>query len=184
MIAKIKLTGNFTSTPTKQENHPMSQRSKLLAVFVAALASFGVLTSSVQASQNQSADEAAIRKVVKQLEDGWNAHDGKAFAAPFANDADYVVVNGMKFKGKEAIETGHTQIFTTIYKDSHNVGTIKSIRFLRPDVAIVHVEWNLEFSMGGETRKASAMNTMVMAKEGGKWNIAAFQNTPIQPQGR
>jgi uncharacterized protein (TIGR02246 family) len=162
----------------------MTQRSKLLAVFIAAFASFSVLTSNAHASHNQSADEAAIRQVVKQLEDGWNAHDGKAFAAPFATDADYVVVNGMKFKGRDAIAAGHTQIFTTIYKDSHNVGTVKSIRFLRPDVAIVHIEWNLEFNMGGETRKAQAMNTMVMAKDGGKWNIAAFQNTPIQPQGR
>jgi uncharacterized protein (TIGR02246 family) len=168
----------------KKENHSMSQRSKLLAMFIVACVSLSVLASNVQAAQNSSADEAAIRQVVKQVEDGWNAHDGKAFAAPFALDADYVVVNGMKLKGREGIETGHTQIFTTIYKDSHNVATVKGIRFLRPDVAVVHVEWNLEFSMGGEKRKGQAMNTMVMTKEGGKWSIAAFQNTPVQPQGR
>jgi len=162
----------------------MSQRAKLLALFVVAFASFGVQASSAQESQNSSGDEAAIRQAVKQVEDGWNAHDGKAFAAPFAADADYVIVNGMTLKGREAIEAGHTQIFTTIYKDSRNAATIKSVRFLRPDVAIVHVEWNLEFKAGGEARQGHAMNTMVMAKEGGKWHIAAFQNTPIQPPGR
>jgi len=51
-------------------------------------------------------------------------------------------------------------------------------------VAIVHVEWNLEFRAGGETRKGHAMNTMVMTRDGGKWSIAAFQNTPIQAEGR
>ena len=158
----------------------MSQRSKFLALFIVAFVSVCVPVSKGQAAQNSSADEAAIRQVVKQVEDAWNAHDGKAFAAPFATDADYVVVNGMMLKGREAIEAGHTQIFTTIYKESHNVGTVKSIRFLRPDVAIVHVEWNLEFKAGGEARKGHAMNTMVMAKEGGKWSIAAFHNTPIQ----
>ncbi len=162
----------------------MSLRSKLLAIFIVAFASFGVPVSKAQASQDSGADEAAIRQIVKQVEDGWNAHDGKAFAAPFATDADYVVVNGNYIKGREAIAAGHTQIFTTIYKESHNVGTVKSIRFLRPDVAIVHIEWNLEFSMGGETKKSRAMNTMIMAKEGGKWSIAAFHNTPVQPQGR
>ena len=162
----------------------MSQRTKLLALFIMAFASFSVLVNSAQAQQSSSGDEDAIRQIVKQVEDAWNAHDGKAFAAPFATDADYVVVNGMKLKGREAIETGHTQIFTTIYKDSHNVGTVQGIRFLRPDVAIVHVEWNLEFKAGGETRKGHAMNTMIMAKDGGKWNIAAFHNTPIQPPGR
>jgi uncharacterized protein (TIGR02246 family) len=161
----------------------MSLRSKSLALFIAAFAFFGVPMNSARAAQSSSADEAAIRQVVKQVEDAWNAHDGKAFAAPFAADADYVVVNGNYIKGRDAIEAGHTQIFTTIYKNSHNVGTVKSIRFLRPDVAIVHVEWNLEFSMGGETKKSHAMNTMIMAKEGGKWSIAAFHNTPVQPQG-
>lgn len=162
----------------------MSHRANLFVIAVAALVLCGVQSVSAQTSQNSGADESAIRQVVQQLQDGWNAHDGKAFAAPFASDADYVVVNGMKIKGREDIEKGHTGIFTTIYKDSHNVGTIRGVRFLRPDVAVVHVEWNLEFRMGGETKKGHAMNTLVMTKEGGKWSIAAFQNTPIQEQGR
>ncbi|MBA2493491.1 MAG: SgcJ/EcaC family oxidoreductase [Acidobacteria bacterium] len=130
-----------------------------------------------------SKDEAAIRANVEQMETGWNAHDGKAFAAPFAEDADYVVVNGMHTKGKDAIEKGHIGIFTTIYKDSRNAATIKSIRFLRKDIAVAHVEWNLEFRVGGEMKRGNAISTMIMIKDNGKWSIAAFQNTPIQPQG-
>ena len=130
-----------------------------------------------------SGDETAIRANVKQMETGWNAHDGKAFAAPFAADADYVVVNGMHAKGRNEIEKGHTGIFTTIYKDSRNAATIRSVRFLRKDVAVVHTEWNLEFTVGGEMRKGHALSTMIMTKQNGKWSIAAFQNTAIQPQG-
>ena len=128
-----------------------------------------------------SKEESAIRQIVKQVEDGWNAHDGKAFAAPFADDADYVVTNGMFSKGKNSIEEGHTRIFSTIYKDSRNAATVKSIRFLRSDVAVVHIEWNLEFRVGSETKKTQAMNTMFMTKENGKWSIAAFHNTYIAP---
>ena len=131
--------------------------------------------------QQSSAAETAIRRVVQQVEDGWNAHDGKVFAAPFASNADYVVVNGMKISGRDAIEKGHAQIFSTIYKDSKNKATVKSVRFLRPDVAVAHVEWNLEFRLGGETKKAVAMNSMVLTKEGSEWTIASFHNTPIQP---
>ncbi|MEK6302907.1 MAG: SgcJ/EcaC family oxidoreductase [Acidobacteriota bacterium] len=160
----------------------MSQRAPLFTLFAIAFVSLVVQTSNAQAPRTSSGDEAALRQVVQQVQDGWNAHDGKAFASPFASDADYVVVNGMKVKGREDIESGHTAIFTTIYKDSHNVATVKSIRFLRPDVAVVHVEWNLEVSKGGE--KGHALNTMVMTKEGGKWIIAVFQNTPIRAQGR
>jgi uncharacterized protein (TIGR02246 family) len=162
----------------------MSRRRNLFAVAILAL-TFASLPASnyAQTPSTANTDEAAIRQVVKQVEDAWNVHDGKAFAAPFATDADYVVVNGMYAKGRQAIEGGHTAIFTTIYKDSRNVATVKSVRFLRPDVAVAHVEWNLEFKMNGETKKGHAMNTMILTKEGGKWSIAAFQNTPIQPEG-
>jgi len=136
-----------------------------------------------ETTSKTSKDEMAIRANVRQMETGWNAHDGKGFAVPFAADADYVVVNGMHAKGRDEIEKGHTGIFTTIYKDSRNVATIKSVRFLRKDVAVVHTEWNLEFRAGGETRKGHALSTMIMTKDKGKWNIAAFQNTWIQPQG-
>lgn len=161
----------------------MSQRSSFFILSLLALIAISAVTGAAQTPQSASADETAIRQIVQQLQDGWNAHDGKAFAAPFATDADYVVVNGQKLKGREAIEKGHTGIFTTIYKESHNVGTVLGVRFLRPDVAVAHVEWNLEFTAGGQTRKGRALNTMVMTKEGGKWSIAAFHNTPIQDQG-
>ena len=161
----------------------MSRRIRVLALAIIVLGSFGIDKASARTPQTSNADDDAIRAIVQQLQDGWNAHDANAFAAPFA-DADYVVVNGMYIKTRETIEKGHAGIFSTIYKDSHNVGTVKSIRFLRPDVAVAHVEWNLEFRVGPETKKAKAMSTMVLTKESGKWAIAAFQNTPVQTEGR
>ncbi len=160
----------------------MSQLKKCftLAAVVLALA----LSGKAQTSQKMSRDETAVRQIVQQVQDGWNAHDGKGFAAQFNADADYVVVNGMHLNGRDAIEKGHTGIFTTIYKDSRNIATIKSVRFLRKDVAVVHVEWNLEFNAGGKTQKGHALNTMIITKDKGKWGIAAFQNTPIQMETR
>ena len=163
----------------------MSQRINLLAVFVVALMLVNVHVSDAQPSQKMSKDETAIRKVVQQVQDGWNAHDAKTHAAAFAPDADYVVVNGSHDKGREEIQARHTQLFSGIYKNSHNIATIKSVRFLRPDVAVVHTEWNLLHDLSdSETRKGHALNTIVMTKEKGKWSIAAYQNTPIRAEGR
>lgn len=159
----------------------MKMSGKIFAAILITIcaATLGFAQEKTSATQ----DENAVRQIVKSVENGWNAHDGKAFAAPFASDADYVIVNGMHIKGRDAIEKGHVGIFTTIYKDSRNAATIKSVRFLRPDVAVVLVEWNLEFKANGETRKGHAMNTMIITKDNGKWSIAAFHNTPIMPQG-
>jgi uncharacterized protein (TIGR02246 family) len=162
----------------------MSRQFTFLGAAILVLTFVYIQSGHAQTSQDSKSDEAAIRKVVQQVQDGWNAKSGEAFAAPFAADADYVVVNGLKLKGRDLIAKGHMSIFLTIYKDSHNVATVQSIRFLRPDVAVVHVEWNLEFRLNEKTEKGHAINTMVMTKDGGKWRIAAFQNTSIQPPGR
>lgn len=162
----------------------MSKRIQILTALALVFISLAAQASRAQTPSKSKSDEATLRQMVQQLQDGWNAHDGIAFTAPFAADADYVVVNGLKLKGKDAIEKGHTRIFATVYKDSHNVVTIQGIRFLRPDVAVVHVEWNLEVRTDGKLETGHSINTMVMTKDGGKWSIAAFHNTPIRADAR
>ena len=61
------------------------------------------------------------------------------FAKPFAKDTDYFVINGMYIKGGATIESAHQRIFDTVYKVTTLSLTVKQIRFLRPDVAVVHV---------------------------------------------
>ena len=131
----------------------------------------------VPAQKSQNADEAAIRENVKYLETGWNTKSGAVFAKPFAEDADYVVINGMYIKGRKVIETAHQQILDTIYKDTTVTLNVKQIRFLRPDVAVAHVEAHRK----GPTKELTqdAFLTFVMTKEKEGWTIAAFQNTGI-----
>ena len=137
-----------------------------------------LLTFSIQAAaqQNHTVDEIALRDAVKQLENGWNIHSGAAFAKPFAEDADYVVINGRYIKGRAVIEKAHQQIFDTIYKDTTISLTVKDIRFLRADVVVVHVEGTRN---GPGPDQYRAMMTLTMTKEKDGWQIAAFQNTSV-----
>lgn len=132
---------------------------------------------TLQAQNSPNVDEVAIRQNVKQLETGWNTKSGAVFAKPFAEDADYVVINGMYLKGRTAIEAAHQRIFDTIFKDTTVALKVKQIRFLRPDVAVVHVEGHRD----GPTRELvqDALVTLVMTKENGAWTVAAFQNTAV-----
>ena len=141
------------------------------------LIAFLMIVSIVNAQDSRSTDEAAVREQVKQMETGWNTKSGADFAKPFAEDADYVVINGMHLKGRAAIAAGHQQIFDTIYKDTKITLAIKQIRFLRPDVAVVHVNAHRE----GPTKEltADALLTLVTTKEKHGWTIAAFQNTQV-----
>ena len=124
-------------------------------------------------------DEAAIRENVRQMEAGWNAKSGAQFAGPFAADADYVVINGMYIKGREAIAEGHQRIFDTFYRESTLSLSVKRVRMLRPDVAVVHVTGTNKTPHGAETQVSEAIITLVMTKESGAWKIAAFHNTEV-----
>ena len=125
----------------------------------------------------RSPDEVAIHENVKQMETGWNTKSGASFAKPFAADADYVIINGMYIRGYNAIEKAHQQIFDTIYKDTTLTLNVKQIRFLRPDVALVHVSGHRNSPQ--PHLKAEATLVMVMTKNDGSWKIASFQNTPV-----
>ena len=125
----------------------------------------------------RSPDEVAIQEIVKQMETGWNTKSGASFAKPFAADADYVIINGMHIRGYDAIAKGHQEIFDTIYKDTTLTLIVKQIRFLRPDVALVHVSGHRNSPQ--PHLRAEATLVMVMTKNDGSWKIASFQNTQV-----
>ncbi|HEU4596579.1 MAG TPA: SgcJ/EcaC family oxidoreductase [Pyrinomonadaceae bacterium] len=155
--------------------------NRMIFVALAALAALQ-LSVAAQASGQPSGsdDDAAIRENVRQLEAGWNSKSGALFAKPFAEDADYVVINGLHIRGREAIGAGHQQIFDSFMKETTLALTVKQTRYIRPDVAVVHVGAHLKAPKAAEgAREADAAITLVMSKEKSGWQIVAFQNTQV-----
>jgi uncharacterized protein (TIGR02246 family) len=122
-------------------------------------------------------DRAALEHIVEQLETAWNALDGAAFAAPFADDADFVNVRGEHFRGRPAIAAGHAGIFGTIYAGSVNQYTVEAARLLRSEVALVHVHSRLDVPGGPLAGRHEARFSLVCTRERDGWRIAAFHNT-------
>lgn len=153
----------------------LSVAAILFFVFVNPADAFSQTTNTA----NESDMPKAIAAAARQMETGWNTKSGAAFAQPFAEDSDYVVINGMHIKGRAAIAAGHQGIFDTVYKDSTLSLTLENVRLLRPDVALAHVRSELRVTHGETTQTGSARITLVLTKSGHKWEIAAFQNTRI-----
>jgi uncharacterized protein (TIGR02246 family) len=118
--------------------------------------------------------------LVKGLEEAWNAGDGTGFAAPFAEDADFVNVLGMHARGRDAIAEGHDLIFRTAYAGSRVSYTVEAARLLRPDVALVHVYAGLDIPGGPMAGHHEARPSLVLTHDGGEWRIASFHNTFIR----
>lgn len=123
-------------------------------------------------------DRALLADVVRRLEAAWNAMDGAAFAAEFAEDADFVNVRGEHVRGAAAIAAGHAAIFSSIYAGSTNAYALEAARLLHPDVALVHVGARLQVPRGPLAGQHLARFSLVLTRAAHGWRIAAFHNTP------
>lgn len=104
----------------------------------------GLLITQARTKADSSAtDKAAIRKIISDGTEAWNRGDAKAYSQHFQENGGFTNMLGMVFCGRKGFEERHAEIFGTILKGSTLQQTIRKIRFVRPDVAVVDVdtEW-------------------------------------------
>lgn len=125
-------------------------------------------------------EERPLHEIVEKLEAAWNTSDSAAWAALFAEDADFIHILGGHYNGRADIEHGHRVIFDTIYKGSRNKLTVQKVRMLRPDVALVFLLAELKWHLAGAEQKLQSRPTLAaQRKDTGPWEIVAFQNTVV-----
>ena len=157
---------------------------KTLALAVLAsifLASSGhtLAGENVQASVNT--EEAAVRKFVLQEIERWNSN-GPLMAERYTADSDYVDVYGGWTKG---LANRKNKSNSPRLKNSKITLIDLHIRFIRPDVAIVHQTHDMSGKRGPngeELPTERQLSTRVLVKERGKWVQTAFQNTIVRPE--
>jgi len=127
-------------------------------------------------------DRQSIENVVRAFGEHWNRHDMEAFAQLFTEDAEFVNVVGLWWKGREAIKRAHVATHANMFRNSRlRIGDV-AIRFVKPDVAIARSLWELTGHVGpsGEAlpgRKGILLNLVVGID--GKWRIIDSQNTDV-----
>ena len=114
----------------------------------------------------------------------WNAHDMKALAELFTEDADFVNVAGMWWKGRAHIQTMHERSHAAKFKDTMLVETNTTVRMLRPDVAVLHFKWELSGELNPDGKPAITRHGVmhiVAVKQANGWRIVSAQNTNAMP---
>jgi len=140
------------------------------------------LTFTVRGQSKVEADEQAIVALMDRFMDAWNRHDAKAFAAVFAEDADFTNWRGTGASGRSRIEEFHAPMFASIFKNSHLKYTSIESRFIRPDVAAVDVRWEMTGVMdaqGNSRPDRLGLLNFVMAKNDGQWQILVMHNLDL-----
>ncbi len=137
---------------------------------------------SEKTTANHSADEAAVRGLYQELMDGWNRGSGDAFAAVFTEDGDLVAFDGTHFEGRAEIAPFHQELFDKWLKGTRLVGKVKGVRFLGPDVAVMHAVGGTVMRGKSEpSPERDSIQTLVAVRQNDEWHLAAFQNTRLRP---
>ena len=155
-------------------------KSKLirLAGMVVVCASISAWHCAARA-QSQ-ADEAAVRNIPKAFAAAWAKHDGEQLARIMAEDVDFVDVAGDWLRGRADFALYHSRLLSVRFKEATITPLEISVRFLRPDLAVLHWSWRVEgdrnFDMTPRKPRFGIF-TMIAEKRGAEWLVTVAQNT-------
>jgi uncharacterized protein (TIGR02246 family) len=90
------------------------------------------------------ADEEALRKLPQTHCDAWNKHDAHELAKLMADDGDFMTVATVYLHGRADYEKFHVRLLSRRFRTSTFMPVETSVRFLRPDMGVVHWSWTTE----------------------------------------
>jgi uncharacterized protein (TIGR02246 family) len=132
------------------------------------------------ADAQTNSDEAAVRHVPQAFADAWATHDGHQLGMIMSNDVDFVNVGGDWLHGRADFETYHSRLLSGRFKESNLMPRDTVVRFLRPDLALLHWSWEIAGDRNEDLslrKPRMGIFTMVVEKRSGKWLVVAAQNT-------
>jgi len=153
-------------------------------IAVALLVVFLTSGSAVAAPLSKT-DDAAVRKLVADIEKSWNTHDMKLLATLFREDAEFVNVVGLHWRGRDAIVKAHAVFHETMFKDCRLKTDSIQIRSIGPENAIAVVTTTQDrFTTpdGHVMPKGQTKQTYVFEKGSDGWTIVHGQNVRIDAE--
>ena len=154
---------------------------------ILAIALAATIAAMPQGMPQPSSDEIAIRNSIQEEITAWNAGDAVAYSRHFAADGTFTNVRGQFFTGRQAFIDRHDFVFKGQFHGSTLKQDIVSVKFVRPDVAVVEVLTSVtgiqKLSPGTNTDDKGRLRTrllQVIVKDGGEWKIVAYHNVDVK----
>jgi uncharacterized protein (TIGR02246 family) len=158
----------------------ISSRLKM-ALAISLFFAFSAALVWAQMPSKMDSDSAAIKQCVAAWEDAWNRHDAHATATAYVEDGDFSSTTGVPSHGWKDLEAHYNEIFTTFLKDAHRTDTVRSIRFLTPEIASVDIDWQMT---GAKTRdgkdipiRKGLLTWVVTKQHNGQWMITIYHES-------
>ena len=121
---------------------------------------------------------SATRDLYDRLIEAWNKRNARDYALLFASNGSIVGFDGSQVNGQTEIG-GHVSEIFSHHQTASYVRIVRDVRTIASDVALLRA--NVGMVPPGKddiNPEMNAVQSMVAARKGGKWEIALFQNTP------
>jgi uncharacterized protein (TIGR02246 family) len=144
--------------------------------------SLALLCPALAVAADAQSFDGEVGQLLSQLQAAWAAGDGTAYAAAFAEEADFVPFFGIHLHGRQAIAGAHQGAFDTALKGTRLWLKVESIRPIADGVVVVHTVGAV-IDPGSEATdpKPTSRQSFVLVRRDGGLVVEAFQNTVIQP---
>lgn len=110
----------------------------------------------------------------------WNAHDMKAFANLFSEDADYVNAYGDWWRGREALHAKNSEAHGSYYARTRMRTEAPVMRAIADKMVLLQARWILHGDTRAKRDERHGFVTLVMTKDEDRWRIRLAQNTERQ----
>jgi uncharacterized protein (TIGR02246 family) len=141
-------------------------------------------------SAQTASDESAVRTIVQDEIAAWNRGDAVAYSRHFAADGTFTNITGQFFTGYDAFLKQHEVIFEGRFKQTRLQQDIVSLKFVRPDVAVVEVLTSVAGAVSAQLAQGTSADAtgrlrtrllQVVVKERGEWKVIAYHNVDVKP---
>ena len=122
--------------------------------------------------------EKATRELYQRLIEAWNKRNARDYALLFASSGGLVGFDGSQVNGQ--LEIGaHISEVVSHHQTAAYVTIVREVRLIASDVTLLRANAGM-IPPGKDdiNPELNAVQSLVAARKGGKWEIALFQNTP------
>jgi uncharacterized protein (TIGR02246 family) len=128
--------------------------------------------------------ESAARELYEKLIQAWNKRNARDFALLFASNGSVVGYDGSQVDGQLAVGAHISEVFSH-HQTAAFVTIVREVRPISSDVVLLRANAGMVPPGKDEINpERNAVQSMMAARKGGKWEIALFQNTPAAYDGR
>ena len=132
----------------------------------------------------EATDESQVRLLYQELLKAWNEKNARKMADLIAENGNLVGFDGSQIDGRRQVESVLGKIFAD-HPTAAYVSIVRELRLLSPDVALLRAVAGMVPPGQSDINPAvNAVQSLIAAKEQGRWRIALFHNTPAAFHGR